>query len=343
MNLRLTFLLTILFAALLIGCGDGSHSALDPAGPQAQEITTLWWRYFWISVAVYVLTMASLLVAVCAKGRKRIADDPPIVAPERAGEKRRTIIVGALVAGSAAILFYLMVAEFFTTRALGSLGTEANPLTIKVIGRQWWWEVQYLDPIPTNIVTTANEIHIPIGRAVQVQLDSRDVIHSFWIPNLHGKKDLIPGHPTTIWIKADKPGIYEGQCAEFCGFQHAHMRLLAVAHPPEAFTNWLAAAKQPASVPTDESAKRGYEVFMSKTCAMCHGIDGTPANGMVGPNLTHVASRSRIGANSFPTTRGYLAGWVLDPQHLKPGVRMPQHNLSPEDLRALLDYLETLK
>jgi cytochrome c oxidase subunit 2 len=331
-------------AAWFIGCG-GPHSALDPAGPQAERISHLWWKYFWISIGVYVLTMIGLLLAVWGRRRMQaaVAGDVPLITPEPGGERRRIIIVGALVTVSAGILFYLMVNEFLTARALGSLGTETNPLTIKVIGRQWWWEVQYPDLIPSNIVTTANEIHVPTGRAIQVQLESHDVIHSFWIPNLHGKKDLIPGHPTSIWIKADKAGTYVGQCAEFCGLQHAHMRLVAVVESPEKFTNWLSDAKQLASPPQTENAKRGFEVFMSKTCVMCHTINGTPASGMVGPNLTHLARRSRIAANSFPANRGYLAGWILNPQHLKPGVRMPQHNLSAEELHALLDYLETLK
>ncbi len=345
MKVPLTFSLLILpISCLLFGC-TGDHSALNPAGPQAQHISNLWWQYFWVTIPIYFLTMVFVLLPVRRRRRSEaiVKGDAPIVIAEPKSERRRTIIVGSLLVISACILFYLMIGDFVTARAIGSLGAEQNPLTIKIIGRQWWWEVQYRDGPASNIVTTANEIHIPSGRPIQLQLNSADVIHSFWIPNLHGKKDLIPGHPTTLWLRADQPGTYFGQCAEFCGYQHAHMRLVTVVEPQDKYSAWFKAQQQLAATPQDESSKRGYALFMSMTCVMCHSIDGTPANGMVGPNLTHVASRSRIAANSFPMTRGYLGGWILNPQHLKPGVRMPQHNFTSDELQALLDYLETLK
>jgi cytochrome c oxidase subunit 2 len=260
-----------------------------------------------------------------------------------AGERRRAFVVSFFLALTAGILFVFLFAEFFTARALGSLSHAENAVKIKVIGRQWWWQVVYLDPTPGNQVVAANEIHIPAGKPVELQIESHDVIHSFWIPNLHGKKDLIPGHATTLWLQADRPGRYPGQCAEFCGLQHAHMRLALFAHPESDYQKWLSEARKPAPPPKSDSEKKGFSVFMSKSCAMCHNIGGTPANGQVGPDLTHVAGREQIAANSFPTTRGYLAGWVINPQALKPGAHMPQNQLTPEELHSLLDYLETLK
>ena len=335
--------LPLLPVLLLSGC-SGVQSVLNPAGPQAARIGELWWRYLAVCVVVYVLVLSVMFLAIRTKRRSTaMIGDEPIVIPDKAKERRITFVVAGCLTITALTLVFLMVGDFTTVRALGSLGTEKNPLTVKVIGHQWWWEVQYLDATPSNIVVSANEIHIPTGRAVQVELDSVDVIHSFWVPNLHGKKDLIPGHPTTIWIKADRTGTFHGQCAEFCGFQHAHMRLQVIADAPEEFNSWLVAQRQSPSPPSSDTEKRGYAVFMSTTCVMCHSIQDSPASARVGPDLTHVASRRRIGAGSFPNTRGYLGGWVLDPQHLKPGVKMPQHSLSPDDLRALLDYLETLK
>jgi cytochrome c oxidase subunit 2 len=170
-----------------------------------------------------------------------------------------------------------------------------------------------------------------------------DVIHSFWAPNFHGKKDLVPGHPTTLWFRAQRPGTFRGQCAEFCGAQHAHMRFVIVAEPQEQFIAWRAGQSEAAAPPANEMQQRGQNIFLKTTCAMCHTIQGTGASATVGPNLTHVATRQMIAAGTLPNNRGHLGGWIIDPQHLKPGVRMPPHNLAPEDLQALLDYLESLK
>jgi cytochrome c oxidase subunit 2 len=340
-------MLSSLLLALGIICSGCNKlpAALDPAGPQSGRITQLWWVYFWITAVVYVLVVLFLLFSVRRKRRLRIdvANEPPLLVPDPKRERRMTSVVVVLVGITTVILFVLMIQEFFTARAVASFSQRKNPMTIKITGHQWWWEVHYPAEIASNILTTANEIHIPVGRPIQFQLQSSDVIHSFWIPNLHGKKDLIPGHPTSTWLQADRPGIFRGQCAEFCGFQHAHMRLVVVAESQEKFNSWLAAQSKPAPTPTTDSAKIGYAVFMSKSCAICHAISGTPANGMVGPNLTHVASRKELAANSFPTARGYFGGWVINPQSLKPGVHMPQNQFAPGELQALLDYLETLK
>jgi cytochrome c oxidase subunit 2 len=239
-------------------------------------------------------------------------------------------------------LFFLLIDDHVVGRALRNLPKE-NAVKIKATGHQWWWEFRYEDPTPSNILETANEIHIPVGRPVDFELQSPDVIHSFWIPNLHGKRDMIPGHTTHTTMQADRPGTFWGQCAEFCGYEHALMRFKVVAEPEAEFQKWLAASRQPAPEPTTETAKKGKTIFLGRTCVMCHTIQGSGAGGMIGPELTHIASRSHIAAGSFPNTRGYLAGWIANPQQLKPGVRMPPNTLAPDELQSLLDYLETLK
>ena len=212
-------------------------------------------------------------------------------------------------------------------------------LKIELTGYRWWWKVEYSDPEPAKTVITANEIHIPIGRPVLINTYSQDVIHSFWIPALQGKRDLIPGNPSAIWLQADQPGVFEGQCAEFCGFQHAHMRLVLVAESQEQFQAWLDAQRQPARSPANSTAERGQKIFVSGPCALCHSIRGTDANGHVAPDLTHLAGRLKIAAGTLPNTPGHLAGWIIDSQHIKPGNAMPPTSLSAEDLQALLAYL----
>jgi cytochrome c oxidase subunit II len=218
-----------------------------------------------------------------------------------------------------------------------------KPLRIDVVGHQWWWEVKYDDPDPQNIVNTANEIHVPVGRPVLLKMRSTDVIHSFWAPNLAGKKDLIPGHETTTWFRADSAGVYRGQCAEFCGHQHAKMAFYIVAEPRLEFEKWLGQQREPAKTPTDSLTQTGERVFLSGPCAMCHAIAGTGAGGTVGPDLTHLASRRTIAAGTLPLTTGNLAGWILDPQSIKPGAKMPPNQIDPQSLQALLAYLGTLK
>jgi cytochrome c oxidase subunit 2 len=192
-------------------------------------------------------------------------------------------------------------------------------------------------------VVTANELHIPTGKPIVLQLSSNDVIHSFWVPALHGKIDLIPSRENTIKIQADVPGVYRGQCAEYCGYQHAHMAFWVVAEPEATYATWLAAQSSPALAPGDETAKKGRDVFLSRPCVLCHTIQGTDARGIAGPDLTHVASRTSLAAATIPNSKGQLAGWILDSQSLKPGNNMPSMALDPRELHALLAYLETLR
>jgi len=214
-------------AAASLDWGAGVQSALNPAGPQAARINELWWLMFAVCTAVFIAVLGALLYAL-RRGRMR----PVEAGPET--EWRMTVVVGGAVAVTIVILFVLLIASVSTGRSLSSLAT-GDALQIEVIGHQWWWEVHYTDGLPSQRVTTANEIHIPVGRPVVLHLTSHDVIHSFWAPNLHGKRDLIPGHTTSLTLQADKPGLYRGQCAEFCGYQHAYMAFLMVAEPPEQF------------------------------------------------------------------------------------------------------------
>jgi cytochrome c oxidase subunit II len=337
-------LAAVLTAFVAAGC-TGNQSSFNSAGPQAARIEGLWWLFFWVSVGVYVISMGFLLLPMWRKRRtaRRDAPDAPVVLPEPASERKLTIAAGTGVVLTVVILFVLLFGDFFTGRALHSFASAPDPLSIKLTAHQWWWEVQYNDSTPSNIVITANEIHIPVGKPVRIDLTSNDVIHSFWVPNLHGKKDMIPGHQTSIYLQADRSGTYNGQCAEFCGYQHAKMRLFVIAEPEERFNAWLAAERQPASDPTEELPRRGQQVFLSSTCIMCHTIRGTHAGSRVGPELTHLAGRQTIAGGSLPNVRGHLAGWILDPQKIKPGVRMPQNPLEANDLHALLEYLSGLK
>jgi cytochrome c oxidase subunit II len=346
-------------AVLLTGCAADLHSsesALDPAGVQAHHISKLIWGFGGLCVVVYVLVMIVLLGALVHRRRGQTAtgDDTPITAPDPEREGRIWTVVFSSIVITVVTLFVLLFSDFATGRAIHHLSDSPEPLRIQVIGHQWWWEVRYLDwparfgeRVPSNDITSANEIHIPVDPnhpvAVQCKLDSHDVIHSFWVPSLHGKKDLVPGHPTDIWIEADKPGIYWGDCGEYCGYQHAQMRIAVVAEPVEKFQRWLDAQRQSAAEPANYMQTLGKNVFLHSSCPMCHAIQGTTASGMVGPDLTHVASRQLLAAGAIPNAPGHLAGWIVDPQKIKPGARMPQNNLSPQDLRALLEYLESLK
>jgi len=228
-----------------------------------------------------------------------------------ATDSRLAAFVAAAGGISIVTLLALLTQSVLTGRALDTLRSP-DALRIRITGNQWWWDVQYDAPQPSLRVTTANEIHLPIGRTIVFDLRSTDVIHSLWIPNLQGKIDLIPGRLNAMWLRADTPGIYRGQCAEYCGLQHAKMALVVVAEPPDEFERWLAANRQPAPEPSTQVQERGRGVVESGPCALCHAITGTQAGGRMGPDLTHVASRSTLAAGSIPNTRGHMAAWIAD-------------------------------
>ena len=326
---------------------EGIQNAINPAGPQADNIAWLWWLMFVVCAAVFVLVMIALLLSIKNRTREPQFAAAPILEPHPEQERRRRNVVVTAVVITALILFVFLIASFSAGRSMSESMSEdpasKNGLTIDVTGFQWWWEFRYPDVDASNIFTTANEVHIPVGVPVTLNLRANDVIHSFWVPNLAGKKDLIPGKANTIWLQANKPGVYRGQCAEYCGLQHAHMAFWVVAESQEQFNAWRQNQTQTSVTPTTDSQRRGQQVFLSSTCVMCHTINGTPAGSNIGPNLTHVASRNTIGAATLSNTRDHLYQWVKDSQSVKPGNRMPQHNFAEADFQALLDYLQSLK
>ncbi|HST06980.1 MAG TPA: c-type cytochrome, partial [Gemmatimonadaceae bacterium] len=260
--------------------------------------------------------------------------------PEQAETMKRGVLVAV------AVTVVVMFAFVFASVSTGSADDRiqgSKPLRIDIVGHQWWWEIKYPDPDIHNNTTTANEIHVPVGRSVLIKMTSQDVIHSFWAPNIAGKKDLIPGHETRTWFRADTAGVYRGQCAEFCGHQHAKMAFYIVAEPRVQFESWLEKQRGEAEKPTDSLRLTGERIFLNGPCAMCHTISGTGAGGTTGPDLTHLASRRTIAAGTLPNNTGNLAGWILDPQGIKPGAKMPPTRLEPQELQALLAYLENLK
>jgi cytochrome c oxidase subunit II len=303
------------------------HSAFDPASPQARAIANLWWWMFGVGALVWITVVVAMVLAIRT---------------DRAADHRRmSKTVRGAVYTTVLILLGFLAYDFGVGRALAAHPQRA--LTIDVVGHQWWWEATYEDPSPSKRVVTANEIHVPVGETIQFKLRAADVIHSFWVPNLHGKRDLIPGYVSTHWFRADTAGIYRGQCAEFCGLQHAQMAIFIVAEPPVKFAAWLAAGSSTPEPPTDSTLLYGRSVFMSTGCALCHAIGGTEARGTIGPNLTHLKSRAAIAAGTLANTRANLTRWIRDPSAIKPGVRMPSVALSDTELSALVSYLETLK
>jgi len=314
----------------------GIQSALDPAGPQAGRIFTLWNTFLWLSAIVYVIVIAFLIVAVI-KGRRRTA-------PSTENERPLTISVSVGAAITIATLLSLIVASVATGHAVGTFAeNQPYQLEIAVTGHQWWWEMQYTDPEPDKSFKTANEIHIPVGKPVLLRLSTRDVIHSLWIPNLHGKRDLIPGRVNKLWIQADRPGVFRAQCAEYCGLQHAHMAFVVVAEDDKKFDAWKAHQQSPANDPMTPQQLHGKEVFLSLPCANCHAITGIEAYASLGPDLTHIASRPTLAAGELLNTKGNLAGWIVNAGAIKPGTMMPPNQIEARDLQDLLAYLENLK
>jgi cytochrome c oxidase subunit 2 len=326
----------------VLGAVKGLQDALSPGGPMASRIANLWWEHFWVCTAV--LSVVVLLAVIGAlRPRRGPAGRVGAEAPTTRPERRATGIVAGAVGVTAVILFVFLLGDFAVGRSLHAQDDDPGAMDIKVTAQQWWWDVHYQDGAPNERFRVSNEIHIPVGRTVRLNLESPDVIHSFWAPSLNGKKDMIPGHPISFTIRADQPGVYDGQCAEFCGMQHAKMRFQVVAQSEGDFDAWKKAQLAPAPEPQTDEQKHGREVFLTTTCVMCHTVQGTTAGSNLGPDLTHIASRQWLAAAAIPNTRGHLGGWILDPQHIKPGNKMPTQSLEPKDLRDLLDYLETLK
>ncbi len=321
---------------------QGFQSALDPAGHQSGRIAGLWWLFLAVLATVYAVVLVLLLVAAFRSRRRRRLPPGPAFRPEEPTERRLTRGLTAWAVGTAVIVLTLTGFSYAVDRDILALGHRAE-LTIEVTAKQWWWQVKYDDPVPNRSFETANEIRLPVGVPVRVVLKSQDVIHSFWVPNLHGKTDLIPGRVNETVIVADREGRYRGQCAEFCGFQHANMALDVVAMPRDRFDAWRESQLAPAVAPSDDQSREGQRVFLTSACIMCHTVRGTTAASRVGPDLTHVAARPSLAAGTLPYSKGNLAGWIADPQRIKPGSQMPVVDLSADQLQSVLAYLDGLK
>jgi cytochrome c oxidase subunit 2 len=322
-------LVSLIVVPALAGC-KGVQSALDASGGDARRIELLSWILFGAGAAIFLLVTALILYALFAEPERR-----------RWLGTRRTVIVGGLVF-PVVTLTVLLTYGLVLLRVTGAAGADA--LRVEVVGEQYWWRVHYPADADAPAFETANEIQVPVGRPVLVSVTSTDVIHSFWIPNFAGKIDMIPGRINQLRFEVERPGIYRGQCAEFCGDQHARMAFDVVALDPAAFAAWRRAQAREAAAPATSFAKTGHELFTRGGCGNCHAVRGSGAEGRLGPDLTHVGSRRSIGAAQFPNNVGTLAGWIADTQHLKGGVRMPSYgSLGGEDLRAVAGYLESLQ
>lgn len=323
----------------LTGCA-GIQSALDPKGPEAERLASLIWFFTIVCFVVWLLVMIALAIAVWCRPRPEARTGDPL-ALEPVRERRVTVIISGLVAATAIVLVVFTVLSYFATRSIASPADDALP--IEITGYQWWWDIKYQDAQPSRVFETANEIHVPIGRPIKLTLKSNDVIHSFWVPNVSGKQDLIPGQVNQLVFTVSEPGIYRGQCAEYCGLQHAFMALVFVAEPPEAFERWRNGQVASAAQPHDPTGLKGERLFESRGCMLCHTIRGTQAGGRQGPDLTHVGSRATLAAGTLRNSPANLEAWIADPQTIKPGDKMPLVPLAADDLNAVAAYLEALR
>jgi cytochrome c oxidase subunit II len=309
---------------------SGNHqTSIHPASHQARDIASLFWWMMAVAWGGLALVVALLFVSWVRRNRRGLGSD----SGERPGWY---VVVGAgIVMPIALITALFVISDLFVIRTTEAPAATATKLTVVVVGHEWWWEVRY----PGTAAVTANEIHIPVRTPVRLEVKTADVIHSVWVPELNRTIDTIPGRTNAIELDADAPGVYRGQCDEFCGLQHAHMAFAVIAQPAPAFRRWLADQSRPATAP----APQGERVFMASGCSHCHTIRGTAASGYTGPDLTHVASRRTLAALTIPNTPDYLAGWITGSQRIKPGNQMPDFDLPAPELRRLVAYLERLK
>lgn len=330
----------LLFACLSLVACSGVQSALDPAADQSRDIKTVFDLMMWVCGFMYLLVLGFLALALW-RGRRRLARVGDAPEPE-AGDRGPRLALAGWTILIAIGLTTLVTVSFLVDRKLVQAGPQ--PLQVKITGQQWWWKVEYIDPLnPDHRLVDANQLHLPLNRPVDIELQASDVIHSFWIPNLHGKEDLIPGRTNHIIITPRRIGYFRGQCAEFCGLQHAKMAIDAEVQRPQDFNTWWAQSLTPAPPPTTALQAQGKQLFETKACGLCHNIAGSDAHGQVAPDLTHLASRKSLASGTLPYNRANLAGWIANPQQFKPGSNMPAVPLRPEELNAIVDYLDSLK
>jgi cytochrome c oxidase subunit 2 len=316
-----------LLALVALGGCHGQQAMLDAAGKDGAAFAGLWQVFLVVTLVFYLVVIAGLAWAVL---RRR-----------EGGETVAATGLYVWVGVISLTLVGLTLASWLVDRTMNRAPYAG--LTVEITAHQWWWDVRYTTADPQQTLRTSNELHLPAGVPVRVILKSADVIHSFWIPNLSGKKDLIPGRDNTIDIVPQRVGLYRAQCAEFCGMQHAHMAFEVTVEPLASFETWWGEGLLPARLPVTPLEKAGYAYVTTRECSTCHNITGTPASGQVAPDLTHFASRLSIGAGTYPMDRGHLYAWLADPQSAKPGNKMPVVGLEPDELRAVAAYLESLK
>ena len=318
-----------------MSAGAGGSSMLAPAGPVAHTIAEMAWVLFVGSSVVFCIVMAALVWAL--RHRQRTS----------ANRSDRVTTAWWLIGGGFVfpllVLGALLVYTVLRTNGLTPARDRAEPV-VSVTAHLWWWEVHYRDPARGIDVVLANEIHLPVGRAVTLGLSSADVIHSFWVPALAGKIDMLPGRVHQLRLQADRPGVYRGQCAEFCGEQHARMALHVVAQTPEEFERWLQQQNRPAEAPREPMAQRGAQVFAEQRCTACHSVRGLGPAASIGPDLTHVGTRLHLAAGTLPMSTASLQDWIAHPQRSKPGARMPSYErLDDASLAALAAFLAQLR
>jgi len=323
----------------LAGC-DTVQSMTGGDGRQGALFNDLFVIFAIVTLVMLALVLTGLIASIFR--RHPAKSSVPGENDEARDAPFRPLLIGwvALIATG---LLFLTTATYLTDRAMQARAPANRLLEIEITANQWWWDIRYKSSKPWQTIRTANEIHLPVGIPARITLKSNDVIHSFWVPNLAGKQDLIPGRRTDTVLEPKRIGVYRSQCAEFCGAQHAHMALDVTVESWADFNAWRVRQLTPAPAPATPLALAGYNYVTTRECASCHAIAGTPASAQVAPDLTHLASRRSIAAGTFPMTRGHLYAWIADPQGAKPGNNMPVVGLEPNELHSVIAYLETLK
>lgn len=327
----------------LAGCSSAPASVLDPAGPVAKDELNLIVFSFWIMMFVLAAVFILLGMALWKAHRQKQREGLP---PQTEGNNRLEITWTVI---PVIIVIALMVPSISSTFRVGVVPAQAKDFQVTVIGHQYWWEFQY----PGEGIVTADELHLPVGQEVDLEITSADVMHSFWVPRLGGKVEALPGHVNQLWLKADKTGVYPGQCAQFCGTGHADMAFKVVVDTPQQYQQWVASMKQTAATPVSAQAQQGKQLFQ-QNCQSCHAINGvsqgaqvpvygTEYKGSMGPNLTNFGLHTGIAGDTLPNTPANLAQWIADPQAVKPGATMPRLGLNQTQINAVAAYLEGLK
>lgn len=325
--------LALACALVLAGCGS-RQSMFQSGSKQAHDIDLLWW---WMLGAAGVVLFGSLALLVLGWFRRNARGLPFF--GQREGVNEMLVLLFGVAIPAVVLIVLFGFSDVYLIGQTSPPDPKTTAMNLHVVGHQWWWEIKY----PGTDVVTANEIHLPVNTRVNVVVTTNDVIHSFWVPELQRKIDTIPGFRNRVMLDADRVGVYRGQCSQYCGFQHAHMAMRVFVQRPAAYRAWLRRQEKPARTPTTPMQKTGEAVFMTHQCESCHTIAGTPARGTIGPNLTHVGSRTTLAADTINNTPKELAAWIRNPQAIKPGADMPDLGLSHKQVSEVVAYLDSLK